>query len=127
MWKLAFGAAALLCATSVSAQTIKFDEFAADDVNGAIASNRYAYLGVTFGGSTDGATRGGIANGDPGSWGVNGTNGPIFSGFNGNGASGYTQTLTFASNIGFFSLDASRTNGSSDGTVLLQGYLNNIL
>ena len=79
---LALALAATTSAVPVTAAVITFDEFAADN-----------------------------ANGNPGNWGVDGTNGPIFSGFNGDS---YSQTLTFASNISGFSLD---------GTITLQGFL----
>lgn len=117
---LALALAATTSAVPVTAAVITFDEFAADNANGAIPAGRYAGLGVTFVGTDDGSTWGGNANGNPGNWGVDGTNGPIFSGFNGDS---YSQTLTFASNISGFSLDASRTNGSLDGTITLQGFL----
>ena len=112
--------AAVLLSSSATAAVITFDEFAADDANGAIPAARYSSLGVTFVGTDDGSTWGGNSNGNPGNWGIEGTNGAIFSGFNG---SSYSQTLTFDSIIGSFALDASRSNGSTDGTIFLEGYL----
>jgi hypothetical protein len=110
----------LLFGTPSFATTIRFDEFPADNNNGGIPAGRYAGLGVTFLGTDDGTTWGGISNGDPGNWGVNGTNGPIFSGYNGDS---YNQRLTFNSLISNFSLDVSRTNGSSaSDTFTLQGW-----
>lgn len=111
---------AVLMASSASAATITFDEFAYDNNNGAIPANRYLALGVTFVGTDDGSTWGGNSNGNPGNWGLQGTNGAGFSGFNG---TSYTQTLTFAALINGFALDASRSNGSADGTILLQGFI----
>jgi hypothetical protein len=109
----------LLLASTASAATITFDEFAYDNDNGAIPAGRYAALGVTFVGTDDGSTWGGNSNGNPGNWGLEGTNGAGFSGFNGNSN---TQTLTFAGPLSFFSLDASRSNGSQDGTITLEAY-----
>jgi hypothetical protein len=86
---------------------------------------RYAYLGVTFAGTDDGTTWGGISNGDPGNWDLEGTNGPIFSGFNG---SSYAMTLTAGDSFLNFMLDVSRSNGSSSfDTFTLEGYVNNSL
>lgn len=112
---LAGGAA--YAATSV----ITFDEYAAANANGVLPSNRYAALGVTFLSADDGSTWAGTAAGDPGGWGVNGTNGTNFQGFNG---SSYSETLTFSSLISLFEVDATRTGGSSDGTVTINAFLN---
>jgi hypothetical protein len=107
-----------LVATGIiaSAETINFDEFAATD-NDAQLTTAYAGDGVTFSGNA--GTWGGIAHGDPGSWSVNGTNGPNFLGDNGanNGAT-YTDFINFATAQSSVSFDASRTNGSSAGQTL---------
>ena len=106
-------------AVTASGQTvITFEEFAADNHSGAIPLNRYLGFGVQFVG-TDGATWGGNSAGNPSLWGLEGTNGPRFSGFN----SSYTQTLNFTSLINGFSLDVSRSTGSLNGTFTLSGYL----
>jgi hypothetical protein len=115
----------LLSGQIASGTTITFDEFAADNVNGPIPAGRYAYLGVTFTGTDDGSTWGGISNGDPGSWNLEGTNGPIFSGYNG---SSYAMTLTSGGLFAGASLDVSRSDGSSSSdTFTLEGYVNSIL
>jgi len=110
-------------ATFVHGTIITFDEFPADDNNGGGAKldpTRYSYLGVTFNSPDDGGTIGGISNGDPGNWGLDGTNGPIFSGFNG---SSYSMTMLFTNDITGFSLDASRSSSSFSGAQLtLQGW-----
>lgn len=106
-------------ATAASAATITFDEFAPDNTNGAIPAGRYAALGVTFVGTDDGSTWGGNSAGNPGNWLLEGTNGAAFSGFNGDS---YSQTLTFASQFSFFSLDAARSSGSIDGVITLQAF-----
>ena len=79
---------------------------------------------MTIQATDDGSTWGGNSNGNPGNWGLQGTNGATFSGFNGISSS---MSFLFASDITSFSLDASRANGSSDGTVTLYGYLNGSL
>ena len=75
-------------------------------------ANRYAYMGVTFDATDDGTTWGGLGNGDPGNWDLEGTNGSTFMGMNGNS---YGLTMNFASDIAGFSLDASRSLGSDNG------------
>ena len=77
--------------------------------------NQYSAEGVSFS-LTDIGVQEGLANGDSGGWGVNGDNGPYFDGFNGNPS--YGTTLTFTSPVSNFSVDSSRTNGSSDGDQL---------
>lgn len=56
--------------------------------------------------------REGLSQGDPGNWGLEGTSGPQFLGFNG---PSYAATMVFAGNVSEISLDASRSNGSADG------------
>ena len=46
---------------------------------------------------------------------MDGTNGPIFSGFNGS----YSMTMLFTGDVFGFSLDASRANGSSIGNYIV--------
>jgi hypothetical protein len=72
----------------------------------------YAALGVHFA-RTDFGVQVGLANGDPGNWGVNGTNGPYFEGFN--GSPSYSMTVTLDAPVSGLSLDVSRTNGSQPG------------
>ena len=109
--------AAFLCAGVAVADvvTINFEEFPVDNSNGPIPADRYADLGVMFNASDDGTTWDGLSNGDFGNWGLEGTNGPTFSGFNGDS---YGLTMLFDTDICGFSLDASRSNGSEDGDSL---------
>jgi hypothetical protein len=123
-------AAVLLCLLvdlSIAAQaaTINFDEFPADNDNGAMPANRYASLGITFMATDDGLTWGGLAAGDPGTWGIAGTGGSTFSGFNGDS---YGLRTTFNSPVSSFSLDVSRSNGSSPAdTFTLEGWRAGVL
>jgi hypothetical protein len=100
----------MLCAaTTAQAQTtLRFDDLPAFSQVGA----QYAGFGVIFG-SGDTGVQTGLANGDPGNWGVDGTNGPYFLGFNGNPA--YSITALFSSAVSNLFLDVSRTNGSAAG------------
>lgn len=119
---LAVAIASLLAPQSaLAASVINFEEFPAMNVNGTLPANAYSSLGVTFAGTDDGSTFGGIAAGDPGSWGLLGTNGSTFMGFNG---SSYSLSMLFATAIGTFSLDAARSGGSSNGIITITGLLN---
>ncbi len=71
-------------------------------------TNQYAGVGVTSDGASE--IEGGLGNGDPGNWGVEGTNGSKFLG--NNGANNYTTTFDFAVGQTSLSLDITRTNGS---------------
>jgi hypothetical protein len=127
MMKAKFVAFVLLLAGSQAAHaiTITFDEFPADNDNGPMPSGRYAYLGVTFAGTDDGSTWGGNSVGNPGNWGLEGTNGRTFSGYNGDS---YNLKLTSGGLFANFSLDVSRSNGSDVGnTFTLEGYVNSAL
>ena len=112
-------------AASANATTITFDEFAPDNASGPMPAGRYAALGVTFVATDDGSTWGGNSQGNPGNWGLEGTNGPIFSGFNG---ASYGLSMLFNTDIAAFQLDASRSNGSAAGdTFTLEGWSNGAL
>jgi hypothetical protein len=86
---------------------IDFEDFP----DGTHVMAQYSELGVYFAGSAYGIV-GGIAEGDPGSWALEGTAGSHFLGFNGGS---YQETLSFDVPITDFSLDVSRSNGSSPG------------
>jgi len=122
---LAAAGAVLLSAGAAQAATVTFDEFAADNTNGAIPSNRYAGVGLTIVATDDSSTWGGNSNGNPGNWDLEGTNGAIFAGFNG---SSYNAIFQFAGLITNFSLDASRSKGSGAGQGLtVEGWRNGAL
>lgn len=95
-----------------SAVVINFDEFAPSNDNSNYLSTEYNYLGLTFINTDDGSTWGGMGNGDPGNWDLEGTNGSAFLGFNGNS---YSSVLIFNTQIKNLSFDVSRSAGSSDG------------
>lgn len=94
-----------------SAAVVTFDEFPATN-GGIYLSTEYSYLGLAFTHTDDGSIWGGMANGDPGNWDIDGTNGPAFLGYNG---SSYSATLLFSSPVGSLSFDVSRSNGSAAG------------
>jgi hypothetical protein len=112
---LAAASVVLLSTGAAQAATVTFDEFAPQNVNGVIPSNLYAGVGLTIVATDDTSTWAGNSGGNPGNWGLEGTNGAAFSGFNGNS---YNAIYQFAGPITNFSLDASRSNGSSAGQSL---------
>lgn len=107
---------AMVFVPMATASTINFDESPATNNGAAYAAT---LLGATFS-ATNAGTWGGIANGDPGSWSLLGTNGSQFLGFN--GGFGYNETVTFGSATNSVTVDFSRANGSSDGTITLQAF-----
>ena len=79
-------------ATSAGAEVISFDEMTATNSNCCYLTSEYLDLGVTFETTDDGSVWGGLSNGNPGTWGLEGTNGPAFLGFNG---ASYSATMLF--------------------------------
>lgn len=104
-----------LAAIPALADTVTFDEHPAGNNNIGI-TNQYSAQGITLNG-TNAGTWTGLPT-DPGNWGVFGTNGPHFLGFNGP----YGDTIHFNSAAHGASFDLSRTNGSSDGTITASAY-----
>ena len=82
-----------------------------DYPDGTPVTDQYSALGIHFDGTAY-AIVGGMAEGDPGSWLLEGTVGSHFLGFNGGS---YSDVLSFDTPLNSFSLDVSRSNGSSDG------------
>ena len=110
-------ALALTQVTVANAVVITFDELPAMNNNLPLTS-AYAGVGVTFDNRNSGIW-GGLAEGDPGNWQVNGTSGPQFLGNNGqNNNSTYAQSIFFATPQFFIYFDATRTEGSGAGQTL---------
>lgn len=105
---------AVLMVPALNATVITFDESSATNDGTAYGAT---ILGATFS-ATNAGTWNGLSAGDPGSWGLEGTNGNQFLGFNGP----YDETVTFASAVNGFSADFSRSGGSSDGTITLDAF-----
>ena len=79
----------------------------------------YSAQGITFNPSTQAIVTG------PGSWGIVGTNGPQFLGFNGVNP-GYGMTMTFATPQTSISMDVSRSTGSSAGDTFTATIFNGV-
>jgi len=103
-------------ASAVSnAATITFDENTATNDSSKPVTTLYSALGVTFGGDNAG-TWGGMSKGDPGTWGLAGTNGSAFLG--NNGQNSYDTSIFFSIPLSSVSFDVSRSNGSAAGQSL---------
>lgn len=103
----------------VNAQVIDFEGIG-DQVS---VTNQYQPLGVTFTNVGSAATWGGITNGDPGNWDLDGTNGPYFYGIQAESL----ITLDFDNLVFTLSLDTSRSLGSDPtNTFTLAALLNNV-
>lgn len=112
-WTARLLLASALALGALNASVITFSEVPATNSNCCYLTNEYAALGVTFM-NNGGSVWGGNSAGNPGNWGVDGTNTPPFLGFNGIGPfGGYSASLVFAAPIANFSLDVSPTNGSA--------------
>jgi hypothetical protein len=85
--------------------TVDFD----DVTPGSLAGTHYSPLGINFA-ANSGLIVPGLGFGDPGNWGAHGSKGSHFLGFNGGS---YAATITTNFPVAKFSIDVSRTNGSS--------------
>lgn len=111
-------AGVLACGALATADYINFEGAYAANGNGS--DPNLFYSNPTFTGNYFGVV-GGLGNGDPGNWGLMGTNGSAFWGFNVN----VTGGMLFGTDVIDFSMDISRSNGSSTGQTLLIDFYNN--
>jgi hypothetical protein len=102
-------ALASLFASPMMAGTIDFEELPPANDSRMVLSEEYAEMGVHFVASDDGATWGGMGDGDPGLWKLEGTAGSAFLGFDGQS---YVATLHFDTPVEGFSMDAARAAGA---------------
>jgi hypothetical protein len=121
---------ALMAGTALAptaiAEVIDFDEITPADANCCYLTNEYADLGVTFVTTDDGSIWGGLSNGNPGAWFLEGTNGPAFLGFNG---ASFSATMLFDAPVTELSLDMAPSVGwnTPDDVFILEGYRNGVL
>jgi hypothetical protein len=115
----------LVAAGPALAGSISFDELPATNDNERRLGEQYAGHGVHFHTNNDGSTWDGVSEGDPGTWGLEGTHGPAFAGFNG---ASYGLAATFDAPVAGVRLDVASSTGTthlSDFT--LEGYMNGTL
>ena len=113
-------ALAVLGPSVAGAGEVSFDEIPALDANMPPLAEEYASQGVHFVGTDDGSLWSGMSAGDPGGWGLEGTNGCDFVGFNG---SSYALTVHFDMPVTEVAIDVARSNGSRAGdSFAMRGY-----
>jgi hypothetical protein len=113
-------ALALLAPLPAGAEEISFDEIPPVNGNLPVLSEEYADRGVHFVASDDGSVWSGLSGGDPGGWGLEGTNGTAFVGFNG---ASYGLQVVFDAPVREVRLDVARSAGSRAGDGFsLRGY-----
>ena len=110
-------------ASVASADVIAFDDAYPSVGDGGDVSTYYSAEGVTITGDNAGVW-GGISNGNPGGWGLEGTNGPAFLGCN--DGDSCSPTFDFAAPVDDVSLDIGLANNWS-ATFTVSGYLNSTL
>lgn len=115
----------ILAAPAAIADTISFDEIPPANNNSDALGEEYAALGVHFVTTDDGSIWSGISDGDPGGWGLEGTNGSAFVGFNGRS---YSLVVLFDEPVPELQIDVARSLFSKDGdTLVVEGYREGVL
>jgi len=110
----------VLAAAAAGAEELSFDDLPAANDNTPVLAEEYAHLGVHFVATDDGSVWSGLSSGDPGGWGLDGTNGGNFVGFNG---ASYGLGVTFDGPVREVALDVARSLGSRAGDgFVLRGY-----
>jgi hypothetical protein len=90
------------------------------NANAPALGEDYAAQGVHFVASDDGSVWSGTSGGDPGGWGLEGTNGTSFVGFNG---ASYALTTRFDAPVREVAVDVARSSGSRAGDAFaLRGF-----
>jgi hypothetical protein len=103
----------LLLTTPALAAQLSFDEIPAANANCCYVGEQYAALGVHFVATDDGSVWQGLSQGDPGGWGLEGTHGPAFLGFNGKS---YSVRARFDEPVTGFGVDVSASAGARAGS-----------
>lgn len=106
----------LMFVGSANSTTIDFESFA----DYTVITDQYQSIGVTFENLGSAAVWGGISNGDPGNWDLEGTNGPSFYGIQADSI----IAISFDSILSDFAIDTSRSLGSqATNTFTLTAFL----
>ena len=105
-------ALALLGPAVAGAEQINFDENPPANSNSPAPADEYASVGAHFVATDDGSVWSGLSGGDPGGWGLEGTNGTAFAGFNG---ASYGLRVAFAARVREVRVDVARSLGSRAG------------
>jgi len=105
---------ALVCfaLAPAAAEEISFDKVPPANASSPTLREEYAALGAHFVTSDDGSLWSGLSAGDPGGWGLEGTSGHAFLGFNGRS---YGASVHFDEPVREVALDVARSSGSRAG------------
>lgn len=118
---------AICIPASAGVITLTFDDIPAHTGNESseVIREDYAHLGVHFNSDQrhGGIVRGGLSNGDPGNWDLEGTNGPQFLGHN---SFGYTGLIEFDMPVSQFKVDAASGHASLTN-LTFDAYIGNTL
>jgi hypothetical protein len=98
-------------AFSAGAETLHFEDVPASNDSLAVVGEEYAHFGVHFS-TDDGSIWDGASVGDPGGWGLEGTDGPTFLGFDG---ASYSLTASFDTPVLDFQLDVAAADSPLAG------------
>jgi hypothetical protein len=109
---LAHLALVCLALTPAAAEEISFDEVPPANASSPTLHEEYAALGAHFVTTDDGSLWSGLSAGDPGGWGLEGTNGHAFLGFNGRS---YGLSVAFDEPVRGVAVDVARSSGSRAG------------
>lgn len=106
--------------SSATAGTLSFDDAPATNSNDLRLAEQYADRGIHFHTNNDGSTWDGISKGDPGLWGLEGSNGSTFVGFNGGS---YGLAATFDTPVTNLRIDVAPSLGNAgEAGFMLEGY-----
>jgi hypothetical protein len=109
-FRLAIVFIALSVATPMAAGQIDFEDLPASNDSQQTLRAEYAHLGAMFVATDDGATWSGRAGDDPGRWGLEGSAGSTFLGFDGRS---YAIALNFDTPVRNFGLAVARAQGAA--------------
>ena len=105
-------ALACLALAPATAEEILFDEVPPANASSPTLREEYAALGAHFATTDDGSLWSGLSAGDPGGWGIEGTRGNAFVGFNGRS---YGLSVAFDEPVREVTVDVARSSGSRAG------------
>ena len=112
----------LSAAPMASGESIDFDEMPAMNDPFSSLTDEYADMGLIF--ESSGSTWSGMSQGDPGGWGLEGSNGPAFLGISG---PRYDLAMSFEEPVSTLAFDIARAGVLLEGEVDVFGIRENVL
>ena len=110
----------LSAAPMASGESVDFEELPAMNDPFSALSDEYADMGLVF--QVSGSTWSGMSQGDPGGWGLEGSNGPAFLGISG---PSYNLAMSFDQPVAAFGFDVARAGGVLAAEVRVLGFREN--